>query len=270
MGKLSELVKGVTIFTSIFLGITLAILLVLGRAQSPALPKTAPTPLSNEGELELYKKLSRSVVMVTDSYEIRSGGTGFYIGQSADNSSLVVTNSHVCGERDSSVVSFAKDAAKMLFKVKKQDPKADLCLLKGTQDVSLPLIPLKLAVVSPFYTAVYSAGHPFLRRLNPRKGVIVQAETVEIGTPMPLSGVCPEGAKEEEVFQLFFTQKICVEAFDSFYTTLESFPGNSGSPAVDANGDVVGVVFAIDNRTHYTSLVPLYKLKEFLKDAYGR
>lgn len=50
----------------------------------------------------------------------------------------------------------------------------------------------------------------------------------------------------------------------AYMTSVEIFPGNSGSPVVDYWGRVIGVAFAADGRDNKGDLVSLEDLKDFL------
>jgi V8-like Glu-specific endopeptidase len=57
----------------------------------------------------------------------------------------------------------------------------------------------------------------------------------------------------------------CIAHIYAATSSIQIYPGNSGSPVMNSSGDVVGIIFAGDNRTNYGSYVPVFKIREFLE-----
>ena len=63
---------------------------------------------------------------------------------------------------------------------------------------------------------------------------------------------------------LFFTMELCFQKFDAVHTSIVGYPGNSGSPVFNAQGEVTGVIFIGDSSTNYLGYVPLKHLTALL------
>jgi hypothetical protein len=112
---------------------------------------------------------------------------------------------------------------------------------------------------------VFFVGHPLLNPITGSAGYLVADVPVQIIEDSVSVADCKgPGLSVEQVVDFFGLTNVCVHTFDAQLTNAQAFPGNSGSPAVNANGDVVGVVFATDARTSHGYIVPLQAVKRFL------
>jgi serine protease Do len=161
-----------------------------------------------------------------------TGGTGFVL-RLPDGSRYTVTNRHVC---QLAVDRMMEAQGRGLIRVIGISNKVDLCLataVPGTNS-GLELAPSEAQ-------HIYVVGHPYLMPNVLSEGYVVGYEHVFIADP------------QHGPFDV-----------DAVITSAPIYPGNSGSPAMDASGRVVGVVFASSQLTHYGSMVSLDQLREFL------
>jgi S1-C subfamily serine protease len=63
----------------------------------------------------------------------------------------------------------------------------------------------------------------------------------------------------------FFSSDVCVRSYDAWETSAATYPGNSGSPMMNRDGEVIGVIFAADGETNRGFVIPLDVLKNFVR-----
>ncbi len=214
----------------------------------------SPIPPSNTKDV--YNLMSRSVVMLTNA-EGSSGGTGFLVKAKSGNN-VVVTNWHVCQIGETSM--YARRTAEfrdVKLKVLSVDPKNDLCVLS-----KVPGEPLQLA---PYDTSrfeeLYVLGHPLLHELTPIEGRYVGETGGHILFPPLSDGTCPKGLDQ----QMTVWGPACDNNMTLGDTTVRIYPGNSGSPITDVNGNVVGVINSSSGETSNGGFIPLRFLKRILE-----
>lgn len=217
--------------------ITLGIVLILAALSFT--PKSTP-----------YHKLSQSVVTVTHG---GGGGTGF-LTKGVSGTTYVITNEHVCGNRDTMVVQRTGDQISYNVPVIKRDAKVDLCAL-----MQVPGEILSIGKEPVRFTEQYVLGHPLLYPQRAVKGIYNGEERVSIAGPKPKQG-CNEGEREVDSF---FFGTFCLHEMILGQTSIPIYPGNSGSPITDENGDLQGVINSGD-QTNNGGFVPLRDLVEFL------
>ncbi len=157
-------------------------------------------------------------------------GTAFYI-QGASGKTYLITNKHVC--QNMSMLLVEEGGGFKVSPVIKIYDKADLCLLTSTSAVK----GFKLASDYQIGEKIETIGYPYAHREESR-GKVQELQ------------YAPD--------------------FNNFYLVLSasSHPGSSGSPVIDPDGKVIGVV-ALGNANpfiHFAGAVPLAYLKDFLRD----
>lgn len=225
------------------LGATLALLTLLTGCAS--VPPEVPSPSKAEetvggvlsgGELsesewqEVLSKAQASVFMVkvkTCDYE--ATGSGFYV----DN--VFLTNRHVV--EDASLV-YLESASGIELEVDSWG---------YTDDVDLAWIKVK-------------ADSP---RLKLASSDVTSGDLVA-NLGFPLGGELTE--ERGRVVKLVDVQYPGYAESDLVGVTSLALPGNSGGPLLDRNGDVIGVVVALDRSESLILAIPLDDVKAFLKD----
>jgi S1-C subfamily serine protease len=205
-----------------------------------------------------------SVTYWVKSSEDGGGGTGFAI-KAPSGVSYVLTNAHVCdmaGDNDEepgyALVSSSKiSLRRRIIAVSKN---TDLCLIEGVPGVQ----GLSLGSKPHLGQLLKVVGHPHLLPLSISTGEVTHSADTTIRryeiTPNSKSCLAPKNTivVSDKVATCFDNTK------NALYTTAVIYPGNSGSPVVDDWGDVVGVLFATDNTTHWGIIVSLADVKNFL------
>lgn len=192
----------------------------------------------------------------------RGVGSGFAI-KTPSGKIMMITNWHVCQDAEKGVL-YASHENKPDFKIPLTiihvDSKRDLCILgfKGKG--------LKPAANYTIGEKVFSVGHPHAQiRQVLVKGMIVTKSDITLLYPGNEAG-CPSDMTKIEDFQRHYP--LCQGAVTVIDTTLPSVPGCSGSPVLDYNGEVVGVINSTwkdDKGTMFGSMIPLETVKEFLE-----
>ena len=176
--------------------------------------------------------LSRDVAKRAANHVVKisdtiGSGTGFYLKYKG--TSYLITNQHVCGDNTEMITS---DGNRKVLKVISEH---DLCLLESTRTAGLVLAHSEQESLD----RVTILGHPMGQPLTAREGRFVHRD------------------------KMFFPWLGIV---DSILVSVATFGGNSGSPALNDSGRVVGVLFANSPNTFEDSfLVPNSVLIKFLE-----
>lgn len=204
----------------------------------------------------LNSEPQNSIVKVLNPNNPGNGGTGFVI-RNKEGKRVIITNEHVCAVNNANTMVIETRSGRSYIKnILNINYQRDLCVIEG---VDLPA--LNLSDTSPIpYNLLTVYGNPFLNPTQPSKGVFVGNTLASILKPLNKDGHCESGGQYVET--MFFTA--CVMQYELSMTTVPIYPGSSGSPVLNESNQVVGVMNAGDNISHYGLYIPLQYLREAL------
>lgn len=207
-------------------------------------------------------EVGESVVQVL-SPSLNGGGTGFAV-KADSGDEYIMTNKHVCEAAINGWLAVKKDGQRPIFKrVIYKDNKHDLCLVQGDNRLS----PLDLGSDPERGELHYVVGHPGLRQLTVSQGEYIGNAVVKLLDNVKTRKECKGQIQELDPMQQWFygMEFACIRSYDSFATTATTYPGNSGSPAVNRLGNVIGVLFAGSTAEEKDNfIVPLSEVKRVL------
>lgn len=223
--------------------------------------------------LKVRSDIAPSVFMVLNMPG-GGGGTGFAVsGKSGNN--YIVTNAHVCDDLPKIGTTQWAYITNGVIKISKRvleiSKTTDLCIIEGIENVK----PLKLAKSFVVGQEVHGIGHPELGPLTMTGGEINAVKDIwfveyelNISSADKLCNAPKESkSKSEKKFLSFLPAveiDVCIVTVkDAINTTVLARPGSSGSPLIDSEGQVVGVLFAIDDK-NWAFAVPLKHLQKLL------
>lgn len=227
----------------------LALFLITGCACTPKITYNSSS--------KVLKQITGSVVKITVEYQVQDKitlakvqktyfATGFSF-KTTDVVSFVLTNKHVCDMGPNANYTLTlQSGGKVQAVFVRADPFADVCLLKAN------------AIIPPLTLAKRNAS---------------QGDRVlSIGGPDGAYPLIVEGfisgyynmhmrndADEDGDFEVHFRAQLM---------SAPVYPGSSGSPVFDVNGEVIGIVFAVRReKEHIAFIVPISEVLRFLDNS---
>ncbi len=203
--------------------------------------------------------ITSPTVMVTNIVQ-NSGGSGVVISRSK-NSSIVLTNSHVCEVvKNGGVVSNNAGQAAMVTKYA-QSKLHDLCLVHVQEDLK---VSAPLASAPPgLYEEATVSGHPNLLPNVLSKGHFSGKRVIQV-----LTGFRRCSAEDYEqglgIFCAILGGIPVVKSYETVLVTAMIMPGSSGSAVYNANKEISGLVFAGTGGMSYAFIVPYEYIFEMI------
>lgn len=188
-----------------------------------------------------------------------SVGTGF-VAAGASGQKYLITNWHVClhSKWKGTLTASTPEGPVLTGRIIKEAPTVDLCAAR----LSAVSAYLKVAPRIVPKQAIYTRGYPG-HILSESAGRAYQAITWEVFFGAEEIGTCPRGFETVHDMRRIYVG--CKTTFTSTLTDLYARPGSSGSPVVDDNGDLVGVISSwMPDRDTEAGMVPYADLKRFL------
>lgn len=205
---------------------------------------------------ELFNQTYKSAVRILLP-DGRPHGSGFVL-QTNRGISVVITNEHVCDGMPFMRLKFeGLGGIEVIGIAERSNSQTDLCLILIPHEFQDVVEPLKMVTHVPLRSDVYALGYPLDNPLALTQGMVLGPRRVLIAGH-------PRNCPTEPIFTFFGL--VCVKEQVVVVTTATIHPGNSGSPALNIDGDVVGVFNSASSETHFGNMIPLSDLQEFIKD----
>lgn len=197
-------------------------------------------------EQDLLPTAEANVFRIITQSEFGVGGGTAYAISTEEYGVLVITNEHICAMDPVDGIFILDQEAKVWpTKVRRKGHLTDLCIIEPPEDFVKNHKGLKLASTSTELfdgQTLFVYGHPGLRKLTSSSGAFVNE------TWIPAFG----GYLDSKV--------ILVDRAD-----IAIFPGSSGSPVLNEDGEVVGTVFAYEGPSNIALIIPLRSMIDFLR-----
>jgi S1-C subfamily serine protease len=191
------------------------------------------------------------------------GGTGIIL-KSSPTSSLVLTNSHVCGVVEDAGGKVAGVYGTFAVTEYKKSETHDLCLIKVSGDL-MGEVKLANRPPRPYSEVALISGHPALYPNVKTVGHFSGRSNISI-----LVGFKPcteeDAADEAKAPYCFMLGGLpIIKQYDSVLVTATIMPGSSGSAVYNDKMELSGVVFAGAGDLGYAWTVPYEYVKNFLQ-----
>jgi S1-C subfamily serine protease len=211
---------------------------------------------------------SDGIVKYTSEYVFKIEGsngtraTGFRV-VTPKGEPMIITNYHVCVDYKSTRYSIREHTGRLVpLSIYKYNAAHDLCALRPKV---APATGLVLGTELAQFDNIMSVGHPRGGPVFVSRGVFTGVKkNLDVphapALPLKKGWWCPKNTKLMGYATRGGLAMWCSNVWDLGSSTLEAWPGSSGSPVVDKDGYVVGVVSVSDEgRGYFVLAKDLYK-----------
>ena len=219
---------------------------------------------SQLNDFAVREDIEPSVVKVIN-WKANTAGTGFVI-EDRQGKRYILTNRHVC-EGGDKFEQEKYDILRIPAMVVKVSRKYDLCLMTAPTGMR----PLNLTEEFYWGQMAYIAGHPNGYRFHVTEGKVADITLSEVSYKIGLfteqeclqnKGVVKDAVGEEEVPTM---DRICETINRYIVVSALTEGGDSGSPLVTSDGEVIGIIAQKDHN-HWGLAVPVGDIKDFLEE----
>jgi len=205
-------------------------------------------------------------------YRLESGGHGTaFVVKSARGKKLLISNDHVCDMANmfDSMNAIDHTGESHLVKVLHRSPYTDLCILSAPQNA----IALPIAKSNFKDQKVFAVGYPLSKFMVAQFGRLKGRETSRIVDDKPINE-CTQpknhiSRKKVPIRQIdgstiYIVDIVCTIKVEGYFTTIPVDKGFSGSPMLNSDGEVSGVIFAMQGNVSWGAAVDLVSLRKYL------
>lgn len=249
-----------------------SLIVLMGLVESTFKPKVSATPTESVERYFDQDKTNLRNYMAKYSVKVMGlqggHGSGFQITHEGRN--YILTNKHVCEMAIGGKIGVKYDSMDFhyIVYVQKVSDKHDLCLVESPAQYVKSGLSIAKSLKSGDYVAIFGYPHDLPGTYS--DGMYsgdVTLEWVDEFTP-----ACTGRKETRVIFDIFngndpFQQvDVCITELLSGVVTSTIYPGNSGSPVVNKNGEVVGVAYAGRPGVIFANyMVPLQFVQEFIE-----
>lgn len=202
---------------------------------------------------KIFNKNYNKVFRVENILNPAHHGTGFLVAGKSGKK-YIMTNDHVCKNKPGLFVR--NDYYFFPAKIVHQNGKADLCLLDSPD---FDLSPIQITKKEPLTNdLIYSLGFPAQQNLIFSEGILSNITYERMVEPFTNQDYCNLKFNHNN-------KEYC--AVDRFFwaSTMHVIPGQSGSPVLDKNGDLVAIVFVNMAGGFYSGFILLQEIEKVLE-----
>lgn len=244
-------------------------LLVVALFLTPTLTSCAKSPRESSEDVaaRLERTAGSHVYKLTPPSTDKSGGTGFVVR--TPSGAVTMTNAHVChAAEDGLLVAHRDDGSRAVIKIIRVYQEHDLCALEAVPGDAGLQVARRYSEVPG--TRVWAIGYPLLRPLTTAWGVVSLLHDIDVMDTHTPPEECHGGGRHVEIIDSFFGPlEVCIRTLPGVDTTMVIYGGNSGSPVLNEQGQIVGVVYAGDGRSNWGVYVPYEALANFVASLTG-
>jgi S1-C subfamily serine protease len=197
-----------------------------------------------------------------------ASGTGFVL--KIKGTKYVITNKHVCREASTGTIELVDNNGKSVrSNVMFADYVLDLCAIKVPKIEAPALV---LGKQPAFDDKVFYVGYPLIQNMSVGSGKYQGWMQNEIESDLPLEScvqgnmqIAPNNVDLEALARGVLPELVCLVTTPVYHTDITIDFGASGSPLLNDQGKVIGVVFQGVGQSMKAQTVTLKQLKSFIK-----